>query len=111
MGTLNEAAVESIEIESVGKEIHLIWPTYQGLYNEFEKSAKKVNIANVTQAAGGTRSAWREEMLIQGGSGIAVGTGDGSALGSGTGSKTAAFRHRNHQRNVKSASGFLQLVF
>lgn len=90
-GPLNEAAVESIELEQVGKEIALLWPTFQGLYNEFEKSAKKVNIANVTQAAGTSRSAWRETMIIQGASGIAVGTGDGSALGSGTGSKTAAF--------------------
>ena len=91
MGVLNEAAVESIELEQVGKEIALTWPTYRGLYNLFEKSAKKVNIANVTQAAGTTRSAWRETMIIQGGSGISVGTGDGSALGSGTGSKTASF--------------------
>src|SRR5438067_1036322 len=91
MGVLNEAAVESIELEQVGKEIALLWPTFQGLYNEFQKSAKKVNIANVTSAAGTTRSAWREPMIVQGGSGIAVGTGDGSALGSGTGSKTASF--------------------
>ena len=91
MGVLNEAAVESIELEQVGKEIAITFPTFQGLYNEFSKSAKKVNIANVTQAAGTTRSAWRETMIVQGGSGIAVGTGDGSSLGSGTGSKTAAF--------------------
>lgn len=91
MATLNEAAVESIELEQVGKEIALTWPTYRGLYNLFEKSAKKVNIANVTQAAGTTRSAWRETMVIQGASGISVGTGDGSALGSGTGSQTASF--------------------
>ncbi len=91
MATLNEAAVESIEIESVGKEIALTWPTFDGLYNLFEKSAKKVNIANVTQAAGTTRSAWREELLIQGASGIQVGTGDGNGMFSGTGSQTAAF--------------------
>jgi hypothetical protein len=91
MAILNEAALESIELEQVGKEIALLWPTYRGLYNLFEKSAKKVNIANVTQAAGGTRSAWRETMIIQGASGISVGTGDGSSLGSGTGSQTASF--------------------
>ena len=90
-GQLNEAAVESIELEQVGREIALLWPTFQGLYNEFEKSAKKVNIANVTLGGTTTRSAWREPMIIQGASGISVGTGDGSALGSGTGSKTAAF--------------------
>ena len=90
-GPLNEAAVESIELEQVGREISLLWPTFQGLFNLFEKSAKKVNIANVTLAGTTTRSAWRETMIIQGGSGISVGTGDGSALGSGTGSKTAAF--------------------
>jgi len=90
-GPLNEAAVESIELEQVGKEIAMLWPTFRGLWNRFEASAKKVNIANVTQAAGTTRSAWRETMIIQGASGIQVGTGDGSALGSGTGSKTAAF--------------------
>ena len=90
-GPLNEAAVESIELEQVGKEIEILWPTFRGLYNEMEKSAKKVNIANVTQAAGTTRSAWRETMVIQGASGIQVGTGDGNALGVGTGSKTAAF--------------------
>ncbi|HXF12225.1 MAG TPA: hypothetical protein VN517_03670 [Terriglobales bacterium] len=90
-GPLNEAAVESIELEQVGKEIALTWPTFRGLYNELEKSAKKVNIANVTQAAGTTRSAWRESLIIQGASGIQVGTGDGSPLGSGTGSKTASF--------------------
>ena len=91
MATLNEAAVESIELESVGKELALLWPTFQGLYNRFEKSAKKVNIANVTSAAGTTRSAWREAMIIQGGSAIQVGTGDGNGMGSGTGSQTAAF--------------------
>lgn len=91
MPTLNEAAAESIELEQVGREIALLWPTFRGLYNLFEKSAKKVNIANVTQAAGGTRSAWRETMITQGASGISVGTGDGSSLGSGTGSQTASF--------------------
>jgi hypothetical protein len=91
MPTLNEAAVESIELENVGKEISILWPTFKGLYNHLEKSAKKVNIANVTQAAGTTRSAWRETMIIQGGSGISVGTGDGNSLMSGTGSQTAAF--------------------
>ena len=91
MATLNEAAVESIELEQVGREIALLWPSFRGLYNLFSKSAKKVNIANVTQAAGTTRSAWRETMIIQGASGISVGTGDGSSLGSGTGSQTAAF--------------------
>lgn len=91
MPTLNESAVESIELEQVGREMAILWPTFRGLYNEFQKSAKKVNIANVTQAAGGTRSAWRETMITQGASGISVGTGDGSALGSGTGSQTASF--------------------
>jgi len=91
MPTLNEAATESIELEQVGKEIALLWPTFRGLYNLFSKSAKKVNIANVTQAAGTTRSAWRETMITQGASGIAVGSGDGSSLGSGTGSQTASF--------------------
>ena len=91
MPTLNEAATESIELEQVGREIAILWPTFKGLYNEFQKSAKKVNIANVTQAAGGTRSAWRETMITQGASGISVGTGDSSALGSGTGSQTASF--------------------
>jgi hypothetical protein len=91
MATLNESAVESIELEQVGRELAILWPTFKGLYNEFQKHAKKVNIANVTQAAGGTRSAWRETMITQGASGIAVGTGDGSALGSGTGSQTASF--------------------
>ena len=91
MPTLNEAATESIELEQVGREIAILWPTYKGIYNEFQKSAKKVNIANVTQAAGTTRSAWRETMITQGASGISVGTGDGSALGSGTGSQTASF--------------------
>ena len=90
-GPLNEAAVESIELEQVGKEIALTWPTFRGLYNELEKSAQKVNIANVTQAAGTTRSAWRETMIIQGAAGIQVGTGDGTSVGSGTGSKTASF--------------------
>jgi hypothetical protein len=91
MATLNEAATESIELEQVGREISILWPTFRGLYNELQKSAKKVNIANVTQAAGTTRSAWRETMITQGASGISVGTGDGSALGSGTGSQTASF--------------------
>ena len=91
MATINEAATESIELEQVGREIAILWPTFRGLYNELQKSAKKVNIANVTQAAGTTRSAWRETMITQGASGISVGTGDGSALGSGTGSQTASF--------------------
>lgn len=91
MATLNEAAVESIELEQVGKELALLWPTFKGLYTELSKSAKKVNIANVTAAAGTTRSAWREPMIIQGASGISVGSADASALGSGTGSQTASF--------------------
>lgn len=91
MATLNESAVESIELEHVGKEIATLWPTFQGLYNEFSKSAKKVNIANVTSGAGTTRNAWREPMIIQGASGIQVGSGDGNSLGLGTGSQTASF--------------------
>ena len=43
MATLNEAAAESIELENVGREIALLWPTFKGLYNELNKSAKKVN--------------------------------------------------------------------
>ena len=50
MATLNESAVESIELEQVGRELAILWPTFKGLYNEFQKHAKKVNIANVTQA-------------------------------------------------------------
>jgi hypothetical protein len=91
MGAINEAAVESIELEQVGTELPMLWASFDGLYSELSKSAKKVNISNITTAAGTSRSAWREPMIIQGGSGISVGTGDGSALGSGTGSKTAAF--------------------
>ena len=91
MPTLNESATESIDLEQVGRDLAILWPTFKGLYNELQKSAKKVNISNVTQAAGTTRSAWREPMITQGASGISVGSGDGSALGSGTGSQTASF--------------------
>src|ERR1700753_2233839 len=91
MGVLNGAAVESIELERVGELAPQLWATFGGLMGLFEKQAKKVNIANVTQAAGTTRSAWRETMIVQGANSIAVGSGDGSALGSGTGSKTASF--------------------
>ena len=36
MPTLNEAGVESIELEQVGREIAILWPTFKGLYNEFQ---------------------------------------------------------------------------
>jgi len=92
MGVMNEAAVESIELEQVGKEIQLLWPNFRGLFNLLDKSAKKTNIANTTLGGDTPRSAWRESMLIQGASGINVGTGDGDAITvNGTGSKTAAF--------------------
>ncbi len=88
---MNEAAVESIELEQVGKELAILWPTFKTLYSEFKKSAKQVNIANVTNGGATTRAAWRESMLIQGGAPIAVGTGDSTSLLRGSGSNTAAF--------------------
>ncbi len=88
---MNEAAVESIELEQVGKELAVLWPTFKTLYSEFKQTAKNVNIANVTNGGGTTRAAWRESMLIQGGAPIAVGTGDSTSLLRGSGSSTAAF--------------------
>lgn len=88
---MNEAAVESIELEQVGKELSILWPTFKTLYSEFKQSAKHVNIANVTNGGATTRPAWRESMLIQGGAPIAVGTGDSTSLLRGSGSTTASF--------------------
>lgn len=88
---MNEAAVESIELEQVGKELAITWPTFDTLYKLFKEEAKQVNIANVTQGGTTTRAAWRESMLIQGGAPIAIGSGDSTSLLRGTGSTSAAF--------------------
>lgn len=86
-----EAAVESVELESVHEKLPDLVAEFGGAYNLFKKRAKKVDIANVTLGGTTTRAAWRVPMWIQGGSPIQVGTGDSTSLLRGTGSQTQAF--------------------
>src|ERR1039458_8765284 len=89
---VNEAAVESVELEEVSELLPTLFAEFDSAYNLFKKKAKKTNIANVT--SGGaltTRAAWRVPMTVQGGSPIQVGTGDSTSLLRGNGSAYAAF--------------------
>jgi hypothetical protein len=89
---MNEAAVESIELEAVDDKIAELVPLFDGDYTFFRKRAKKVPISYSTAAGGTTgRPSWRNSMVIQGGAPIVTGTGDQTSLLRGTGITTAAF--------------------
>jgi hypothetical protein len=57
------------------------------LYTRIKKAAKTYPSANITNAGGVGRPAFRVPMRIQAGAAIKQGTGDGDSLGRGTGSK------------------------
>lgn len=89
---MNEAAVESIELEQVDSKIAELVPLFDGDYTFFRKRAKKVPISYSTAAGATTgRPSWRNSMVIQGGAPIVTGTGDQTSLLRGTGITTAAF--------------------
>lgn len=87
---LAEAAVEAVELENFAKGI----PSYvykgRTVYNLFKKGAKSYPTANITQAGGVTRPAFRVPIRIQSGAAIFQATGNGDALGRGTGSQWIA---------------------
>jgi len=87
---LAEAAVEAVELENFAKGI----PDYvykgRTVYNLFKKGSKTYPTANITQAGGVTRPAFRVPMRIQSGAAIFQATGNGDALGRGTGSQWIA---------------------
>jgi hypothetical protein len=89
---MTEAAVESIELESVDDKIAELVPLFDGDYTFFRKRAKKTPISYSTAAGSTTgRPSWRNTMVIQGGAPIVTGTGDQTSLLRGTGINTAAF--------------------
>jgi hypothetical protein len=85
-----EAAVESVELENFAKGI----PDYvyrgRTVYNLFKKGSKTYPTANITQAGGVSRPAFRIPVRIQSGAAIFQATGNGDALGRGTGSQWIA---------------------
>jgi len=89
---MNEAAVESIELEQVNDKIAELVPLYDDDYNFFRKRAEKKPISYSTAAGGTTgRPSWRNTMVIQGGAPIVTGNGDAMSLMRGSGVNTAAF--------------------
>lgn len=89
---MNEAAVESIELEAVDDKIAELVPLFDGDYTFFRKRAKKAQISYSTEAGSTAgRPSWRNPMVIQGGAPIVTGTGDAMSLMRGTGVTTAAF--------------------
>jgi hypothetical protein len=87
---LAEAAVEAVELENFAKGI----PDYvykgRTVYNLFKKGSKTYPVANITQAGGVSRPAFRIPVRIQSGAAIFQATGNGDALGRGTGSQWVA---------------------
>jgi len=88
---LNESAVEGIELEQFATEIpDAIFKGTTG-YSLFKKKAHTVPIANVTNAGGTSRPAFRIPFRVQGGSPIAQGTGNGDSFYRGSGSQYVDF--------------------
>lgn len=84
---LAEAAVEAVELENFAKGIPDLVFKGHTVYNFFKKGAKSYPTANITQAGGVTRPAFRVPVRMQSGAAIFQATGNGDALGRGTGSQ------------------------
>lgn len=88
---LQEAAVESIEIDAFAKEIPDLIPEFDTLYSFAKKNFKTVPSSNITEGGGTTRPSARVPFRVQQGAPIAQGTGDGDGIGRGTGSTWKSF--------------------
>lgn len=88
---VQEAAVESIEIEQFAEKIPDL--VYHGTttYSLFKQKAHTEKISNQTSAGGTTRASFRIPFRVQGGSALVQGTGNGDSIGRGTGSHWASF--------------------
>jgi hypothetical protein len=87
MAALVEAAVQGIELENWAKMIPDLVFKADTLYTRIKKAAKTYPSANITNAGGVGRPAFRVPMRIQSGAAITQGTGNGDSLGRGTGSQ------------------------
>src|SRR5262249_713854 len=87
---LAEAAVEAVELENFAKGIADYVYKGRTVYNLFKKGAKTYPTANITQAGGVTRPAFRVPMRIQSGAAIVQASGNGDGVGRGSGSQYIA---------------------
>jgi hypothetical protein len=88
---LQEAAVQSIELDAFAKDIPDLIAHNDSLYSTMQSQATKVPVSNITSAGGVTRPSFRVPLRVQGPLGIRQGTGDGDSIGRGTGSLWDAF--------------------
>src|SRR6185437_3385227 len=88
---LQEAAVESIEIDAFAKEIPDLIPEFDTLYSFAKKNFKTVPTSNITEGGGTTRASARVPFRVQGGAPLTQGTGDGDGIGRGSGSLWKSF--------------------
>jgi hypothetical protein len=88
---LQEAAVQSIEVEAFSDKIPSLVYAGTTTYSLFKRSAHTVKVSNETQAGGTTRPSFRLAFRVQGGAPPAQGTGNGDSLYRGSGSSWAAF--------------------
>jgi hypothetical protein len=88
---LQEAAVESIEVDAFAKEIPDLIPEFDTLYSFAKKNFKTVPTSNITEGGGTTRASARVPFRAQGGAPLTQGTGDGDGIGRGSGSLWKSF--------------------
>jgi hypothetical protein len=88
---LQEAAVESIEIDAFAKDIPDLIPEFDTLYSFAKKNFKTVPTSNITEGGGTTRASARVPFRVQGGAPLTQGTGDGDGIGRGSGSLWKSF--------------------
>lgn len=88
---LQEAAVESIELDAFAKDIPDLVPLFDTLYSFAKKNFKTVPSSNITEGGGTTRPSARVPFRVQGGAPITQGTGDADGLGRGSGSLWRSF--------------------
>ena len=88
---LQEAAVQSIELDAFAKDIPDLVPLFDTLYSFAKKNFKTVPASNITEGGGTTRPSARVPFRVQAGAPISQGTGDADGLGRGSGSLWRSF--------------------
>jgi hypothetical protein len=88
---LQEAAVESIEVDAFAREIPDLIPEFDTLYSFAKKNFATVPSSNITEGGGTTRPSARVPFRVQQGAPITQGTGDGDGIGRGSGSLWKSF--------------------
>jgi hypothetical protein len=90
-----ESAVQAVELESFATSIPSLIPMSATLFSLAKDRFTSVPVSHTTLAgtsvSGTTRPSFRVPFRVQGGSGIAQGTGNGDSLGSGNASQWADF--------------------